>query len=216
MKRSFITVIGNVATGKSTMAEFLAKKLNATLVRADDLYKTNPFFKNAVVDRTRWSLASDIWFLTKRVEMAVSLETQLATRPVVQDSGLLMSWVYANSRLNAGTMNKHETELYNELYETLAAKTPTEDLVLFLNLPVDTLLSRIQARGREFEVKHHSREYLEGLQDTLQTLTGELRARHRQVLELNEANWCDIVRKKEDRERLVQNVLDRLPKARMV
>ncbi len=74
MNYSFITIIGNIASGKSTIAHFLAKQLDADLVMADELYKTNPFFQNAVVDRSRWSLASDLWFLMKRVEMAKELE----------------------------------------------------------------------------------------------------------------------------------------------
>lgn len=48
----YITVIGNVASGKSTLTPFLAKALRAKLVKADELYKTNPFFKDAVVDRS--------------------------------------------------------------------------------------------------------------------------------------------------------------------
>lgn len=167
MSHRFITVIGNIASGKSTITRLLAQTLNADLIQADEFYKTNPFFQDAVVDRSRWSLASDIWFLMKRVEMAKQIETLLLSKDVVQDSGLLMSWVYANSRLEAGYMNHNETTLYNLLYENLTKNVPRESLVVFLNLPVPVLQQRIKQRQREFELKYHSPTYLDGLQKSL-------------------------------------------------
>jgi len=195
----FITVIGNVGAGKSTFARFLAQKLPAHLVAADELYKTNPFFEDAVVDRSRWSLASDIWFLTRRVEMALDLENILTKQTVVQDSGLLMSWVYANSRLVAKHMNERETELYNELFDEFTKKTVRENLIIYLNLPIPLLRKRIEKRGRAFEVKYHSEAYLQGLQQSLDKLVERLKKQGIGVIEYQKQNWRDVVNSPSDR-----------------
>lgn len=166
-KHPFITIIGNIGSGKSTVSRLLAERMNAQLVQADEFYKVNPFFPETVVNRSRWSLASDIWFLMKRVEMAKDIETVLPSRAVVQDSGLPMSWVYANSRLDSGHMNRNEAELYNMLYTSLTANTPTEDILVYLNMPVPVLQERIKLRNRDFELKYHSPTYLDELAKSL-------------------------------------------------
>lgn len=186
MKHPYITVIGNVASGKSTVSKLLAKKLGAKLVKADELYKVNPFFKDAVVDRTRWSLASDIWFLIKRVEMAKKIEKALESKPVVQDSGLLMSWVYTNSRLAQGHMNQSETVLYNTISDTITKNVPKETAVIYLKESVPLLLERIKTRGRDFEIKHHSELYLKGLEQSLTQMVKLLRKRQIPVLEYSQ------------------------------
>lgn len=196
MKHPFITIIGNVGAGKSTFARFLAKELPAHLVAADEFYKTNPFFHDALVDRSRWSLASDIWFLLRRIEMARGLEKILTRKAVVQDSGLLMTWVYANSRLKVKHMNQHETDLYNKLFDKFTMTTIPEDLVIYLHLPIPLLKERIVKRGRTFEMKYHSEEYLQGLQYSLDTLLAKLARRQIKVVEYEERNWPDITDKK--------------------
>ncbi|MBI2405032.1 deoxynucleoside kinase [Candidatus Gottesmanbacteria bacterium] len=206
MKHPFITVIGNVGAGKSTLARFLAQKLPAHLVAADELYKTNPFFQDAVVDRARWSLASDIWFLTRRVEMAQELEKILTKQAVVQDSGLLMSWVYANSRLAAKHMNEQEMELYNELFEKCTKTTVRENLVINLKLPVPLLLERINDRGREFEMKYFTPQYLEGIQRSLDTLIVRLKSQGQKVLEYTHVNGHDVINSSKNQKDVVQKV----------
>src|SRR3990167_10732867 len=116
MRKPFITVIGSIASGKSTVAKFIADNLGAEFIAADELYKTNPFCKETLKDRKRWSLASDLWFLVKRAELAEEFEDILKKEIIVQDSGLLMSWAYANSRLRSHYMNENEISLYNILF----------------------------------------------------------------------------------------------------
>lgn len=187
----FITVIGNIASGKSTLTRLLAQSLNAELIQADEFYKTNPFFGDAVVDRSRWSLASDIWFLMKRVEMAKQIESLLESTDVVQDSGLLMSWVYANSRIDAGYMNTNETDLYNMLFSTLTQGTPKENIVIFLNIPVPILKQRILQRNRDFEIKHHSPTYLNGLEKSLLVMKEKIIQQGIKLFEYSETSEVD-------------------------
>lgn len=170
MKHPYITVIGNVASGKSTVSKLLAKKLNAKLIKADELYKTDPFFQIALRDRPRWTLISDLWFLEKRVAIAEKIEKMLNSTSIVQDSGLPMQWVYAQSRLESGFVSKDESILYNALSERLTRHLSAENQIIYLYEPLLVLKERIRKRGRKFEIKYHSDDYLLILERTLQKL----------------------------------------------
>lgn len=205
MKHPYITVIGNIATGKSTLTSFLAESLHAHHGIADELYKINPFFQDAVVDRNRWSLASDLWFLLKRVEIIKEYNSILKTQPVVQDSGILMSWAYSNSRLNLKHMNKQETDLYNELFETLTQSLPQESLIIYLTLPIPELKKRIVERNRSFEVEHFTDEYLLNLESSLSTLVNKLPS-HLPVFTIAQSNWYEIIDNPKEQKRLLRDL----------
>lgn len=204
MKKPFITVVGNVASGKSTIAKFIADNLPARFVPADELFKTNPFFKDTLSDRKRWSLASDLWFLVKRSELTEKFAKTLR-KEIVQDSGLLMSWAYANSRLRSGYMNKNEMSLYNMLFLKLTNSLPKENLVIYLNLPIPVLLERIKKRGRSFELEFYTPEYLDRVSKSLDDLIKKIQERT-SVLMFNNDNWYDIISSKEDRDGLLKKV----------
>jgi deoxyguanosine kinase len=202
---SFITVIGNIATGKSTTTKFLADSLHAHHGIADELYKTNPFFQDAVVDRNRWSLSSDLWFLLKRVEITKSYLSVLPTKPIVQDSGILMSWVYANSRISLKQMNENEIDLYNQMFQVLTSNLPKESLVIYISLPIETLKKRIKIRNREFEVKYFTDEYLRNIELSIQQLITNIQ-KQTNVLTISESNWYDIVNNTQDQQRLLTDI----------
>ncbi|MCG8435543.1 MAG: deoxynucleoside kinase, partial [Gammaproteobacteria bacterium] len=48
-------------------------------------------------------------------------------------------------------LDNEEFSLYQQIYERLAVDTPTPDLVIYLQAPVEVLLERIARRGIEFE-----------------------------------------------------------------
>lgn len=50
------------------------------------------------------------------------------------------------------TLNPDELELYYRVYELLAPRVPTPDLVIYLQAPVETLLERIEHRGIEYDL----------------------------------------------------------------
>jgi len=164
-----ITVIGNIASGKSTFSELLAKNIPAIRVPADELYKKNPFFSLAVRDRKRWSLTSDLWFLYERVQMAKKFPLYLKKKHVVVDSGIPMSWIYANSRLNNGYYNQHEWSLYQRYYEELTSHLFPSDIIVNIEINEKTAFERIRKRNRLFEIRYFTPSYLKGLKRSIQT-----------------------------------------------
>ena len=205
VNKPFITVIGNIASGKSTTARFIAENLPARFVPADELYKENPFFEKTVKDRKRWSLTSDMWFLIKRAEVVDKISLEVKEKAIVQDSGIPMSWVYANSRIKSGYMKRDEFNLYNSLFTKLTNNLPKEDLIIYLNVKTSVLLDRIKKRSRSFEIENYTPEYIAGLSESLEEYVLRLK-KDRKVLTLGESNWCDIIKNQKDRDRLMQMI----------
>jgi deoxyadenosine/deoxycytidine kinase len=173
----YVTIIGNAASGKTTLSEALAKALGATVVPADELFRVNPFFPLALKDRKRWSFTSDTWFLQQRVHAVAKVPQMLSKKSVIVDSGLIMSYVYAHSRLEAGFYTEDEWKLYQALFADLtkALNLPPSSIVIYLQSDVELLLQRIKERGRDFEQTSHTREYLTGLHNSLEYVVKELK-----------------------------------------
>lgn len=166
MKHRYFVIIGNVGVGKSTLSYALSEHLKAELVPADELFTTNPFFNLAVEDRKRWSLTSDIWFLLEREKIINNIKLTQKKKDIIVDSGLAMSWVYANTRLASGHFNSEEWELYQELFMQHGKPTPNT-IYIYITAPIETLLKNIAQRKREHEIKHYTSLYLESMRASL-------------------------------------------------
>ncbi len=205
-KYKFITVIGNIAAGKSTLVELLSEKMPAREVPADSLFRINPFFPLALTDRVRWSLASDLWFLYERVKMTRDIPEQVKRNHVVVDSGLPMSFVYARSRLVHGYLTDDEWELYKAIHDEIIPKTRFPDKVIYLKAPIDMILERIKKRDRKFELKHYNRKYLKGLAIGLGLVVKKLEVNKVKIVPVDVAK-VDFVKNEADLQGLIDSVL---------
>lgn len=205
MKNKFIVLVGNIGVGKSTVSKMLAQALPAQLVPADEFYKSNPFFPLAIEDRQRWSLASDLWFLKERVQMALEFDRYLLRSNVVVDSGLPMSQVYTHSRLEHGYFIPEEWELYQECYDVFTRDLKQPDIIVYMQAPPEFLRKRIEQRGREFEIKHHSLEYLQGLANSLEHVVGNMEALGREIIRID-VTQVDFVQDPENIRQLVEDI----------
>jgi deoxyadenosine/deoxycytidine kinase len=138
--------------------------------------------------------------------MAQQIPSLLHKKTVVQDSGLLMSFAYANSRASQGYMNTQESTLYNEIAMSMIKNIPEETLIIYLDLPVSTLRKRIEERQRTFEIRFHSEDYLQHLDQSIKEIISAQQTKGVKILQYTEDNWCDIVRKRDDQKRLIQDV----------
>jgi len=199
-KSKIIVIIGNVGAGKSTLGPILARKLSAKYVKADHLYLTNPFFPEAVKNRSRWSLTSDLWFLKERVKI---LKKQLTTNKkfIVIDSGLPMSWIYAHSRLQSRFYTKEEWKIYQEYFNFLTKGVSSADILINLKAPLNFLMERIQTRGRDYEKKYFNVAYLASLHNSLkefikQTSAKKIVAINIEKNDLNKQSGLNLLVKK--------------------
>ncbi|MEZ4767060.1 MAG: deoxynucleoside kinase [Caldilineales bacterium] len=159
INKRFVAIAGNVGVGKSTLTDLLSQRLEwAPFPEAVD---ENPYLADFYVDMPRWSFHSQIYFLSRRLRH----HRQLLDHPtsVVQDRSVYEdAEIFARNLHAQGAMDERDYRSYRELYEVLTLFLPPPDLVVYLQASVDTLLCRIQRRGRDYE-RDISPAYLEQL-----------------------------------------------------
>lgn len=155
----FVAIAGNIGAGKSTLTGRLAEVFGW-----QPFYEANaenPYLADFYADMTRWSFHSQVFFLGKRLEH----HHQLLQHPgsVVQDRTVYEdAEVFACNLYEQGHMAARDYDAYRRLYDAIRAFVPPPDLIIYLQASVNTLLSHINKRGREFE-QNISPEYLERL-----------------------------------------------------
>jgi deoxyguanosine kinase len=154
----FIVVEGPIGVGKTSLARRLAKTFAADLVleQADE----NPFLERFYRNPKSGAFPTQLFFLFQRArQLEELLQQDLFAATRVGDYLLDKDRLFA--RL---TLDTEEYGLYEQVYAKLAVRTPTPDLVIYLQAPVDVLMERISRRGIRYE-QQIDRAYLEKLME---------------------------------------------------
>lgn len=161
-----VTLIGPIASGKTTASQILAEKLGLPLLDAD-LYETNPFLPDYIANTPRWAFTTELFFTLARIKKLKAIKSMLQKSSVIVDSGLIMSHqVYTKNHLVMGTMTAGEWEFFTRIISDYQSDLPSPDIVIHLTCSPTTQLARIQARGRSFE-SGYTLEYLQSITDRL-------------------------------------------------
>jgi deoxyadenosine/deoxycytidine kinase len=154
----YVVIEGPIGAGKTSLARELAVRLSA-----DELLEQpadNPFLARFYDDMPRFALPTQLTFLFQRVDQLRGLaQLDLFRRPTVADFLLDKDPLFA--RIN---LSDEEYRLYDKVYAHLKPQTPTPDLVIYLQAPVDTHVERVHRRGVAFEQSIPA-EYLARLAD---------------------------------------------------
>ena len=154
----YIVVEGPIGAGKTSLARQLADHLSADMLLEQP--EDNPFLARFYDDMQRFALPTQLTFLFQRVDQLRHLtQVDMFREPTVSDFLLDKDPLFA--RLN---LSDDEYALYDKVYRHLKPQTPTPDLVIYLQAPVDTLLARVRMRGVSFEQSIPD-EYLARLAD---------------------------------------------------
>src|SRR5215471_11021668 len=154
----YIVVDGPIGAGKTSLAQQLAHHLDAdALLEAPE---ANPFLARFYEDMRRFALPTQLNFLFQRVDQIRGLaQLDMFRRVTVADFLLDKDPLFA--RLN---LLDDEFALYDKVYSHLKPQTPTPDLVIYLQAPVNTLVERVHKRGVDYE-RNISEHYLARLAD---------------------------------------------------
>jgi deoxyadenosine/deoxycytidine kinase len=157
-KSRYVVIEGPIGAGKTSLARSLAQHLSAEALL--ELPEDNPFLARFYEDMARYALPAQLNFLFQRVDQLRALtQIDMFARPTVADFLFDKDPLFA--RL---TLSDDEFALYDKIYSHLKPQTPTPDLVVYLQAPVDTLVERVHRRGVEFE-RRMPGEYLARLAD---------------------------------------------------
>jgi deoxyadenosine/deoxycytidine kinase len=154
----YIVVEGPIGAGKTSLARQLAEHLSADMLLEQP--EDNPFLPRFYDDMARFALPTQLTFLFQRVDQLRHLtQVDMFREPTISDFLLDKDPLFA--RLN---LSDDEYALYDKVFRHLKPQTPTPDLVIYLQAPVDTLLARVRMRGVSFEQSIPD-EYLARLAD---------------------------------------------------
>jgi deoxyadenosine/deoxycytidine kinase len=145
-----ISIIGNNASGKTTLAKALGEQAGFTAYL--ESHSDRPYQALFSQDPQRYALHNQIDYLLARAEQ--EREIRAAGGIGLQDGGLDQDF-YLYTRLfhHKGFLSNKEYDLCRRTFQTLRAGLPTPELFIYLIAPLDTLRNRLLARNREIDIK---------------------------------------------------------------
>jgi len=138
----YIAIEGPLGAGKTTLAERMATRLDATAVLED---ADNPFLTDFYAGRAGAALQAQLFFLLNRHRQQLALrQASLFSQATICD------YLFDRDRIFAYlNLDDNELFIYQRLYDLLARDIPPPDLVVYLQTPTDLLVRRVRARARE-------------------------------------------------------------------
>jgi deoxyguanosine kinase len=140
----YIAIDGPIGAGKSALAERLAARLDASLVRED---QENPFLADFYADRPGAALQAQLFYLLNRHRQLVDRrQADLFAQVAICD------YIFEKDRIYAYlNLDDNELFIYQRLYDLLSRDISPPDVVVYLQAPTEVLLRRIRGRSREGE-----------------------------------------------------------------
>lgn len=156
-----VAIAGNIGAGKTTLTEKLAKAFGWDVHYEST--EDNPYLSDFYTDMRRWSFNLQIYFLNSRYQQILKILG--GDRTVVQDRTIYEdAYIFAPNLHDMGLMSTRDFQNYLSLFKTMSSQIQPPDLLIYLQAGIPTLVSHIQARGREYEGSM-SLDYLKRLND---------------------------------------------------
>jgi deoxyguanosine kinase len=163
MPFQYIAIEGPIGVGKSSLAERIAGRLDATAVLEET---DNPFLADFYAGRAGAALQAQLFYLLNRHRQLVTLQQgNLFSQATVCDYLFDKDKIFAYLNLD-----DNELFIYQRLYDLLAKDIPAPDLVIYLQAPSDLLVRRLRERAKdpERETLYPDPEYLRELNEAYQ------------------------------------------------
>ena len=174
---NYLSVMGTMGSGKTTVARLIAKELKFHLV--EENFGDNAFLPRFYKNMKRWAFHSQTFFLMEKLTQLSSIGVILSDPPaggeskdpvrgkrksilgIVQDTPIEQDvYSYAKAQHVLGNMDDAEWKLYHKIYTSFEPYLPKPDLIIYLETSIAEIQKRIRARGREYEM-HIPRTYFE-------------------------------------------------------
>ena len=122
----------------------------------------HPYLADYYTDRPRWALASQLVFLERTFRQQIAI-TRGDLNAVQERSAAENFLVFARSLHEQAILADREYGTLHDLYTMLADLMRPADLLVYLRASEQTLLHRIELRGRSYEASGVDRDYLTAL-----------------------------------------------------
>jgi deoxyadenosine/deoxycytidine kinase len=217
-----IVIGGMIGLGKTSVADTLNAHFQRKGIESKVFYEAvddNPILPlyyeltPEELDARRIPFLLQLFFLNKRfktVKDCVSWKEPIYT---IQDRSIYEDWYFAYVNKNLGRISELEFKIYEDLVENmmeelneLPKKAP--DLMVYLKGSFDTVIDRIMARGRSFEINPELKEYyFEVWKGYDEWVIKNYNASEVLIIDMD---YTDVVKRPEDAVRICNEVDERL------
>jgi deoxyguanosine kinase len=143
---SYLCIEGVIGSGKTTLSNILAERFDCRIVleEADE----NPFLARFYTERRSFAFQTQLWFLVSRFKQL----SQMVSQQDLFHKVTISDYIFAKDRIFASiNLDDEEYALYNTISGVMTSAIPKPDLVVYLQASDETLLRRIEKRGRPYE-----------------------------------------------------------------
>lgn len=204
----FIAVAGNIGAGKSSLTRMLGERFNWKPYY--ESVEDNPYLSDFYGDMNRWSFHLQMYFLANRFkshkEIVESNKSVIQDRSIYEDAE-----IFARNLHLIGKMDKRDYDNYVSLFHVMMTYLKPPDLLIYLQSTVDTLVTQIKSRGRDYE-QSMPRDYLAQLNSHYEEWIGCYKIGPLLIIE---SDSLDFVHRPDDFEYIVGKVKNALPQLQL-
>lgn len=144
----FISIVGTISSGKSTLVGEFAKKLS--FVPFMEPVKENPFLSKFYEDPKRYSLTMQMFMLHYRYKQ--HLQQVHSQYDTISDSSIYSDYCFADMLHDDGLMDDDEYGLYVSALENMKKNLMYPDVIIYIDCPPENAHARLKQRARDCEV----------------------------------------------------------------
>jgi deoxyadenosine/deoxycytidine kinase len=194
-----IAICGNIGSGKTTLAEKLAKHYGWTALF--ESVDHNPYLRDFYQDMAKWAFHLQIFFLNSRFRQVIQIRQ--SSRPIIQDRTIYEdAYIFAANLHQNGYMSPRDYESYRQIFESMLQFVQPPDLLIYLKADIPKLVEQIEKRGRDFEYSIRI-DYLRSLNTHYEDWIGRYNLGKVLVIDVNK---IDFVANPEDFSNIVSRI----------
>ncbi len=213
-----IVIAGTIGAGKSSLARLLGEHFGTDVFyESVDDNPILPLFYTSTdeeIQAKRYPFLLQLWFLNTRFK---SIKEALVNDNNVLDRSIYEDWYFAKINKELGRISDLEFQMYEGLLENmmeeleeLPKKSP--DLLIYLSGSFETVMNRVNKRGRDYELDEGLLDYYRLLwQGYDEWVYEHYNASEVLTLNIDELNYVDNL---EDKHKVLKLVEDKLKEIR--